>query len=85
MSSPGTRTDPELVDRLARLRAILPLLAGDLASARRRAHTLERENQRLSGRIAELESRLAGPAAVRPGHREDAGEEPGNAVAGVVS
>lgn len=60
MSSPETRTDPDLVDRLARLRAILPLLATDLAAARSRAYMLERENQRLSGRIAELESRLVG-------------------------
>ena len=63
MSSPATRTDPDLVDRLARLRAILPLLATDLAAARRRAYVLERENQRLSGRIAELESRLVGPGS----------------------
>ena len=55
-----TPTDPELIDRLARLRTILPLIASDLASARRRAHALELDNQRLTRRIAELESTLAG-------------------------
>ena len=53
-------TDPDLVDRLARLRTILPLIATDLASARRRANTLELENRHLTARVAELEARLAG-------------------------
>jgi len=59
-------SDPDLVDRLARLRTILPLLATDLATARRRTHALELENHRLgrridhlTGRIAELEAELA--------------------------
>jgi hypothetical protein len=55
-----TASNAHLVDRLARLRTILPLIATDLAAARRRAYTLELENQRLTGRIAELESRLEG-------------------------
>ena len=50
-------TDPDLVDRLARLRSILPLMATDLARARRRAHALELENQRLAERIEMLESK----------------------------
>ena len=54
-----TAADADIVDRLASLRAILPLIATDLAAARRRANMLELENQRLSGRIAELESKLA--------------------------
>jgi hypothetical protein len=58
--APRTPTDPDLVDRLARLRTILPLIATDLAAARRRAYTLELENQRLTGRIAELEAKLEG-------------------------
>jgi hypothetical protein len=45
------------LERLARLRTILPLIATDLASARRRASALEIENRRLSRRVAELESR----------------------------
>jgi len=56
-SSP-TPTDAEVIDRLARLRSILPLLATDLAAARRRAHALEVDNRRLTRRVAELESRL---------------------------
>ena len=48
----------QVVDRLVRLRRILPLIATDLAAARRRAHTLELDNRRLTRRVAELESRL---------------------------
>jgi hypothetical protein len=55
--APRTPTDPDLVDRLARLRTILPLMATDLARARRRAHALELENQRLALRIEMLESK----------------------------
>jgi hypothetical protein len=51
-------TDPDLVDRLIRLRTILPLIATDLATARRHTHTLQLENQRLTARITELESKL---------------------------
>ena len=56
-TAPRTPTDPDLVDRLARLRTILPLIATDLATARRRAHALELENQRLALRIEILESK----------------------------
>jgi hypothetical protein len=40
--------NPDVVDRLLRLRTILPLIAADLATARRRASTLETENQQLT-------------------------------------
>jgi hypothetical protein len=64
-----TTGNADVVDRLARLRAVLPALAGDLAAARRQARALELENRRLSRRVAELESRLdrghARPAAGR--------------------
>ena len=55
---PPTATNGDVVDRLARLRAILPLIATDLASARRRANALQIENQRLTRRVIELEARL---------------------------
>ena len=48
----------EVVDRLARLRSILPLIATDLAAARRRANELETRNRQLTERVAELESKL---------------------------
>lgn len=54
-----TPTDADVVDRLARLRTIVPLLAADLAAARRRAHTLELDNRRLTRRVTELEAKLA--------------------------
>lgn len=52
-------TNADVVDRLARLRAVLPLMATDLAVARRRATALEAENARLGRRVRELETRLA--------------------------
>ncbi|HEX4035451.1 MAG TPA: hypothetical protein VHX66_13490 [Solirubrobacteraceae bacterium] len=55
----GTPTDVDVIDRLARLRSIVPVLAADLAVARRRAHTLALDNHRLTRRVAELESKLA--------------------------
>jgi hypothetical protein len=55
-----TTSDADVVDRLARLRAVVPLMAADLATARRRAIALEIENRRLTRRVMELESRLAG-------------------------
>jgi hypothetical protein len=60
-----TVSNSDVVDRLARLRAVLPLMATDLAVARRRASTLEAENERLGSRIRELESRLAEPRRSR--------------------
>ena len=56
-----TVSNADVVDRLARLRAVLPLMATDLAVARRRASALQAENERLGDRIRELESRLAEP------------------------
>ena len=70
---PTAPTDPELVDRLARLRSILPLLATDLATARRRAHELETQNRTLAKRVAELEARLiGGPDGARSAPRAPA-------------
>jgi hypothetical protein len=59
-NQPRTASSADVVERLARVRAILPLMASDLAAARRRSNTLEAENQRLSRRILELEGLLAG-------------------------
>jgi len=60
-----TVSNSDVVDRLARLRAVLPLMATDLAVARRRASALEAENEKLASRIRELESRLAEPRRPR--------------------
>jgi hypothetical protein len=49
----------DVVVRLARLRAVLPLMARDLVAARRRATELEIDNQRLTRRVRYLESRLS--------------------------
>jgi hypothetical protein len=51
-------SNADVVDRLARLRAVLPLMATDLAVARRRAGALEAENDRLVRRVRELEAHL---------------------------
>jgi hypothetical protein len=45
-----------VIDRLERLRVVLPALAQDAAEARRAAVQLRSENARLLGRIAELQS-----------------------------
>jgi len=55
---PLTTTNSDVIDRLARLRAVLPAMATDLALARRRASALQTENDRLARRVRELESRL---------------------------
>ena len=48
-----------VVDRLERLRVVLPALAQDAAEARRAAVKLRLENARLLQRIAELQSAQA--------------------------
>lgn len=55
---PLTFSNSDVVDRLARLRTLLPLMATDLATARRRATALAAENERLATRVRELESHL---------------------------
>lgn len=57
--------DADVIERLARLRALLPVMAEDLAIARRRAVSLAAENERLVARVRELETRLASPRATR--------------------
>lgn len=61
-----TSSDSELIDRLVRLRSILPMLATDLAAARRRANELETRNRRLAERVSELESELTSALHGRP-------------------
>jgi len=63
---PVTVTNSDVVERLARLRAVLPLMATDLAVARRRATALAAENEQLRRRVNELEARLAGPRPAAP-------------------
>lgn len=57
------RLDGDAVERLARLRRILPLLAEELARARRDAAAMRLENRRLLERLQELERDLALDAA----------------------
>jgi hypothetical protein len=50
-------TDPrELVDRIGKLRALLPAFAQETATARREAARLRSQNAMLQRRIVELES-----------------------------
>ena len=63
--------DADVIERLARLRALLPAMAEDLASARRRAATLATENDRLAARVRELESRLAATRATGARRRRE--------------
>jgi hypothetical protein len=58
-TSPPALGDADIIERLARLRSLLPLMARDLANARRRVATLELENRRLDRRVRELEAAAA--------------------------
>ncbi len=54
------RSDPdELVDRLEKLRILLPAFAQEAASARREAASLRAQNATLQRRIVELETQFA--------------------------
>jgi hypothetical protein len=71
-NQPNTAGNADVVERLARVRAILPLMASDLAAARRRSNALEIENRRLTRRVVELESLLASAPLPRDtGHRRE--------------
>jgi hypothetical protein len=52
--------DLEVIDRLDRLRLVLPGLVRDATEARRETARLRRENGQLARRLTELETRLAG-------------------------
>jgi len=62
-----------VIDRLERLRVVLPALAQDAAEARRAAAELRSENARLLRRIAELQS-------AHPSDAQTAGRAYGSAV-----
>jgi len=65
-----TTLHAETVDRLTRLRRILPVIGEELAVARREAARLRLENRRLVERVAELEHGLRplrGPARLAGG------------------
>ena len=55
-----------VIDRLDRLRALLPALAEEAATAKREVARLRAENRRLTQHLAQLESR-AGVLAANPG------------------
>jgi hypothetical protein len=55
--------DHAVIDRLHKLRVILPAMAQETAAARREAARLRTENARLARRLAELES----AQSTRPG------------------
>ena len=51
--------DRDVVDRLHKLRVLLPAMALETATARREAARLRSENRRLARRLAELEETVA--------------------------
>jgi phage shock protein A len=54
----GAATDPAaLIDRLQKLRNLLPAFAQETAAARREAARLRRQNTTLQTRLAELDAR----------------------------
>ena len=59
-------SDAALLERLRTLRSLLPVMAADVASARREGSRLRRENAALMQRLEELEAdAMAEPAAKR--------------------
>jgi hypothetical protein len=59
-------SDAALLERLRTLRSLLPVMAADVASARREGSRLRRENAALMQRLEELEGdAMAEPAAKR--------------------
>ena len=57
---PELGSDPgELVDRIGKLRALLPAFAQEAAAARREAARLRSQNAALQRRLVELETRSA--------------------------
>lgn len=57
MTTDRRGSDAELLERIQRLRSILPAMAAEVAIARREGARLRRENAALRNRIAELEGR----------------------------
>jgi hypothetical protein len=60
---PRRHDERAVIDRLDRLRVVLPAMATETAAARRKAAQLWVENRRLARRVAELESALANALA----------------------
>jgi hypothetical protein len=58
-------SDAELLERIHKLRSILPAMATEVAIARREGARLRRENAALQDRVAELEGRPPVANAVR--------------------
>ena len=52
------RERDQLIDRLHRLRQVLPVLAREMASARRQAAHLKLDNRRLTEQVRELRAAL---------------------------
>jgi hypothetical protein len=53
------------LDRIQKLRSILPAMAAEVALARREGARLRRENEALQNRVAELEGRPPVPRSAR--------------------
>jgi len=57
MTTDRRGSDAELLERIQKLRSILPAMAAEVAMARREGARLRRENAALQNRVAELEGR----------------------------
>jgi hypothetical protein len=60
-----TRAEQAVIERLHKLRVVLPVMAHETATARREAARLRAENFRLSRRLEELETAFASGFAHR--------------------
>jgi len=58
-------SDADLLERIHKLRSILPAMAAEVAMARREGARLRRENAALKNRVDELEGRPPVPRSAR--------------------
>ena len=65
MTTERRGSDAELLERIHKLRSILPAMAAEVAMARREGARLRRENAALQNRVAELEGRTPVPRSAR--------------------
>ncbi len=65
MTTDRRGSDAELLERIHKLRSILPAMAAEVAIARREGARLRRENAALQTRVAELEGRAPVPHSAR--------------------
>lgn len=79
-----TTAERAVIDRLQKLRVVLPAMAQEAAEARREAARLRAENSRLVHRLAQLESRYGAGLSVNGAPMQEVLRERGRRDRGVA-